>query len=59
MADRHEDESALKRSEEQLRAAKAEKPRVDSMVAKLRRHLDENGFAERLYQQMMASRRET
>ncbi|MGW3992345.1 DUF7620 family protein [Amycolatopsis sp. NPDC004772] len=33
------------------------RPRVDALVAKLKRHLDENHFVERLYEQLTATRR--
>lgn len=50
-------EERVTRAQKQKREAADERPAVDSLVAKLKRHLEENHFAERLYQQMSASRR--
>jgi DNA-binding SARP family transcriptional activator len=52
-------DARVQRSTERLRNAEAAKPRVDSLVARLKRHYQENSFGERLYEQMMASRRES
>jgi DNA-binding SARP family transcriptional activator len=51
-------DARVRRSHERLRHAQADKPRVDSLAARLRRHFEENSFGERLYEQMMTSRRE-
>lgn len=51
-------DARVQRSRERLREAQADKPRVDSLAARLRRHFEENSFADRLYEQMMTSRRE-
>lgn len=61
MADRQDDltpEQRVRRAQAQKREAADHRPEVDSLVARLKRHLDENHFAERLYQQMHSSRRE-
>jgi len=43
----------LERAKRQQEIVKKQKPSVDKLVESLRNHLDENGFAKRLYLQMM------
>jgi hypothetical protein len=62
MAERQDDltpEQRLRRAQAQKRDAAAHRPAVDSLFRRLRKHLDENHFAERFYAQLDATRRET
>lgn len=61
MADRQDDltpEQRVRRAEAQQQDAAARRPEVERLFNRLRRHLEENHFADRLYQQMSASRRQ-
>jgi hypothetical protein len=49
----------LRRAEEEKRDAAAHRPAVDSLFGRLRQHLEENHFVDRLYEQIDASRRST
>jgi hypothetical protein len=51
-------EERVRRAHAQKNAAKADGVEVDRVVSRLRRHLEENQFVDRLYQQLMNSRRE-
>ena len=51
-------EERVRRAHAQKKDARDGRPEVDRVVARLKRHLDENHFVERLYQQLNTSRRE-
>lgn len=60
MTERQEDltpEERVRRARKQGEDAASRRSEVDSLVAKLRRHLVENNFADRLYEQLDSSRR--
>jgi len=60
MADRQDDltpAERVRRARTERAEVAAEGQEVDTIVDKLRRHLAENNFAERLYEQLTASRR--
>lgn len=52
-------EEYARRSHEQRMRAQAERGPVDRLVTRLSQHLQENSFAERLIEQIVASRRQT
>jgi hypothetical protein len=60
MAERQDDitpEERVRRAKTQGEDAASCRSEVDSLVARLRRHLAENHFADRLYEQLNTSRR--
>lgn len=60
MADRQDDitpEERVRQARKQRTDAEAERGGVDRLVERLKRHLAENSFADRLYEQLLASRR--
>lgn len=60
MAGRQDDftpEDRLRRVEAQQQDVEAHRSVVDGLFARLKRHLEENHFADRLYDQIDASRR--
>lgn len=62
MSERYDDvtpEERVRRARRERDQAALERHAVDSVVDKLRRHLEDNNFAERLYAQLIASRRHT
>jgi hypothetical protein len=62
MAGRQDDitpDERLRRAEEEKRDAAAHWSTVDSLFGRLKRHLDENHFVDRIYEQIDASRRNT
>lgn len=55
--DRAVADEAVRRAEAQRQEARRARPRVDRLADELDRHLRENQFADRLYRQMIESRR--
>lgn len=60
MADRQDDltpAERVRRAKTERAKSTAEGQKVDSVVERLRKHLEENHFVDRLYEQLISSRR--